>query len=368
MGIVEKIEEIEKEMARTQKNKATEYHLGLLKAKLAKYRAQLLEPEKKGPKGEGFDVMKSGDARVCMIGFPSVGKSTLLSKVTKTESVVGAYEFTTLTAIPGVLEYEGARVQLLDLPGIVQDAAKGRGRGRQVVAVAKTADLILLMIDATKSAEQKKMLETELEAVGIRLNTKPPDVVFKQKTAGGITINNTVKLTKTDERTLRSILQTYKIHNCDVMVREDITTDEFIDVLLGTRKYIPALTVINKVDGVSMETLDTMAREGDGRTIMISCEIDLGLDWLLEAIWALTNVMNRVYTKRRGDQPDLSDPICLRQGATIETVCHGIHRGLASHFKYALVWGKSSKFNPQPQKVGLSHPVQDEDVVSIFTK
>lgn len=54
---------------------ATEYHLGLLKAKLAKYRSQLLEPQgKKGEKGEGFDVMKSGDARVALIGFPSVGK------------------------------------------------------------------------------------------------------------------------------------------------------------------------------------------------------------------------------------------------------------------------------------------------------
>lgn len=37
------------------------------------------------------------DARVALIGFPSVGKSTLLSKVTKTESITGAYEFTTLT-------------------------------------------------------------------------------------------------------------------------------------------------------------------------------------------------------------------------------------------------------------------------------
>ena len=54
---------------------ATEYHLGLLKAKLAKYRSQLLEPSKKaGEKGEGFDVLKSGDARVALIGFPSVGK------------------------------------------------------------------------------------------------------------------------------------------------------------------------------------------------------------------------------------------------------------------------------------------------------
>jgi uncharacterized protein len=48
--------------------------LGLLKAKLAKYRSQLLEPSKKSEKGDGFDVLKSGDARVALIGFPSVGK------------------------------------------------------------------------------------------------------------------------------------------------------------------------------------------------------------------------------------------------------------------------------------------------------
>lgn len=46
------------------------------------------------------------------------------------------------------------------------------------------------MIDATKSAEQKKMLEIELDAVGIRLNARPPDVVFKQKTAGGVSFSS----------------------------------------------------------------------------------------------------------------------------------------------------------------------------------
>ena len=103
---------------------ATEYHLGLLKAKLAKYRSQLLEPSKKGEKGEGFDVLKSGDARVALIGFPSVGKSTLLSTLTKTESEAANYEFTTLTCIPGVIEYKGANIQLLDLPGIIEGAAQ----------------------------------------------------------------------------------------------------------------------------------------------------------------------------------------------------------------------------------------------------
>ena len=159
MGVAEKIKEVEAEMARTQKNKATEYHIGLLRAKLAKLRMQLLEPDKKGGKsGEGFDVMKSGNARVVLIGFPSVGKSTLLSSITETESETAAYEYTTLTAIPGVLEYEGARIQLLDLPGIIEGAAQGRGRGRQVVSVAKTADLVMMMLDATKSAQQRPCL------------------------------------------------------------------------------------------------------------------------------------------------------------------------------------------------------------------
>jgi len=103
---------------------ATEYHLGLLKAKLAKYRSQLLEPAKKSEKGEGFDVLKSGDARVALIGFPSVGKSTLLSTLTATQSEAASYEFTTLTCIPGVIEYKGANIQLLDLPGIIEGAAQ----------------------------------------------------------------------------------------------------------------------------------------------------------------------------------------------------------------------------------------------------
>lgn len=113
---------------------------------------------------------------------------------------------TTLTAIPGVLEIEGARIQLLDLPGIIEGAASGRGRGRQVVAVAKTADLILMILDVKKAEQQKKLLEVELDAIGIRLNRKKPDVLLKPKKAGGVSISNTVPLTKIDEKTIRTIV------------------------------------------------------------------------------------------------------------------------------------------------------------------
>jgi ribosome-interacting GTPase 1 len=113
MGLQEKIKEIEYEMSRTQKNKATEYHLGTLKAKIAKLRSQIIEGETKaasGPAGEGFDVQKHGDARIAMIGFPSVGKSSILNYMTDTKSEAAAYEFTTLTCIPGVLKINDAKL------------------------------------------------------------------------------------------------------------------------------------------------------------------------------------------------------------------------------------------------------------------
>src|SRR5271170_4914042 len=97
-------------------------------------------------------------------------QSTLLSTLTKTKSETAAYEFTTLTCIPGVIEYKDATIQLLDLPGIIEGAAKGKGRGKQVIAVARTADVVLMMLDASKAEIQKELLTQELESVGIRLN------------------------------------------------------------------------------------------------------------------------------------------------------------------------------------------------------
>lgn len=165
-------------MARTQKNKATNYHLGTLKAKLAKLRNDLLVEQKGsgggGGSSEGFEVARLGDARVALIGFPSVGKSTLLNKLTETESEAASYEFTTLTCIPGTMRYKGSKVQVLDLPGIIEGAAHGKGRGREVIACARNCDAILIVLDAGKEGlnRHREILELELETVGIRLNQK----------------------------------------------------------------------------------------------------------------------------------------------------------------------------------------------------
>jgi len=367
--IVEKIKDIEKEMARTQINKATMSHLCTLRAKLAKLRTQLLEPPKgsAGP-GEGFEVERVGDARVALIGFPSVGKSTILSTFTSTKSECAAYEFTTLTCIPGIIYHKDTRIQLLDLPGIIEGASEGKGRGRQVIAVARSADLILLVVDAGsgKAERQRELLVRELEVVGLRLNQKPPNVFFKRKKTGGITISSSCQLQNISERDVQQLLHEYRINSAEVLFREDCTIDQFIDIIEGNRKYVRCLYVYNKIDMTTIEECDRIMQMPN--TMVLSCQMKLNLDVFLDKIWEYLGLV-RVYTKPRGKKPDFGDPLVLtdgRYGTTVEAACKQIHRTLLQSFDYAIVWGLSVKHTPQ--RCGLAHSLCDEDVIQVVKK
>ena len=147
MGIEEKIKDIEDEIQKTPYNKATSHHIGKLKAKLSKLKEESIQRSSSGTKGQGFHVKKSGDATVVLVGFPSVGKSTLLNELTNAESKVGAYQFTTLDIVPGVMEYKNAKIQVFDIPGIITGASTGKGRGREILSVARTAELIVVVLD-----------------------------------------------------------------------------------------------------------------------------------------------------------------------------------------------------------------------------
>ncbi|KAA6391070.1 MAG: putative GTP-binding protein 128up [Streblomastix strix] len=364
MTTLQKIKEIEDEMKRTQKNKATNFHMGLLKAKLAKLRAEVLDPRKSGAStgaGEGFDVAKTGDARVGLVGFPSVGKSTLLNVMTNTYSAVAAYEFTTLTCVPGVIRYKGAKIQMLDLPGIIEGARYGKGRGRQVIAVARTCSLVLIILDALSPLTHKRILENELEGFGIRLNKKPPLIHMKRKEKGGISISTTVKLTNLDEETIKAIAGEYRIRNADFSFHCDATADDLIDVIEGNRIYVPCIYVLNKIDQITIEALDVLSSAP--HVCPISAHLQWNLDELLEKMWSYLKLL-RIYTKPPGQVPDYTAPVIMSStNPTVEHFCNKIHKSIMPLFKYALVWGTSVKFNPQ--RCGKDHQLEDEDIVQI---
>ncbi|KAG6391493.1 hypothetical protein SASPL_149248 [Salvia splendens] len=436
--VMQKIKDIEDEMARTQKNKATAHHLGLLKAKLAKLRREILTPTSKGGggAGEGFDVTKSGDSRVGLVGFPSVGKSTLLNKLTGTFSEVASYEFTTLTCIPGVITYRGAKIQLLDLPGIIEGAKDGKGRGRQlyyctfllihwdilhaarevrrplsddvnlkyvdhsdimffmeslflpifysawtvkcsslilfynallskmVISTARTCNCILIVLDAIKPITHKRLIEKELEGFGIRLNKEPPNLSFRRKDKGGINLTSTVTNTNLDLDTVKAICGEYRIHNADISLRYDATADDLIDVIEGSRVYMPCIYVVNKIDQITLEELEILDKLP--HYCPISAHLEWNLDGLLEKVWEYLN-LTRIYTKPKGMNPDYDDPVILSsKKRTVEDFCTRIHKDMLKQYKYALVWGSSAKH--KPQRVGKEHELEDEDVVQIIKK
>lgn len=350
MGLLERQKAIEDEINRTQKNKKTEYHIGRLKGQLARIKTELLENAARasGGVGDGFDVRKSGDVRCALVGFPSVGKSSFLSRVTETQSEAASYEFTTLTCIPGKLVHKGTEIQILDLPGIIEGAAEGKGRGRQVIATARTADLIILMLDAASGEAQRRKIEYELEAVGIRLNMRPPNITFKKKpscTMNVINYTSTIKLQNgLSETMVKEILKDYKIFNADVVIREDITVDEFIDVIEGNRRYMPCLYVYNKLDTITMEEMNRLANIP--HSVVCSLKWDLNIEEVIDEIWAHLNMI-RIFTKKHGARPDFVKPFVVKKNADVEHICNRIHQDLKRKFKYALVWGTSAKYNGQ---------------------
>ena len=300
---------------------------------------------------------------MALVGFPSVGKSTILNQITNAESKIGAYEFTTLEVIPGVMEYRGAQIQIFDIPGIISGAAHGRGRGREILSVARNSDLIVMVLDVFQPQHQELILE-ELNNIGIRPNQSPPDVRVKRRKIGGVKLDSTVPLSHMDEKSIRSILNEYGVHSADVLIREDVTMDRFIDSLDSSIVYIPLLIVVNKIDLVDALFLEKVKRKLP-HALYIAADKQLNIDELKEEIFQQLELI-RIYLKPQGQKADLEEPLIVRKGSTVENVARRLHRDFVRNFRHANVWGDSVKF--PGQKIGLEHVLEDKDILRIIVK
>jgi len=349
-----RIKEIEDELAKTKYNKHTQGHIGRLKAKLAQLNSA--KTRGGGKKGYGYGLRKTGDATVIMVGFPSVGKSTLLNAITNAESKVGAYDFTTINVVPGVLEYNGAKIQLLDVPGVITEGASGKGRGREILAVVRNSDLILLVLDPRNPQHQLGVMRNELYKTGIRLNQDPPDVRIAKKETGGLRVRSASK--KLDEKTAKEIMQEFKCLNADIIIGKGVNADDLIDAFMKKIIYSPAIIVLNKSD------MDNVF-DAPGDFIKVSAKNKENVDKLKGMIWTRLG-LTRIFLKKIGKKPDMKEPMIVKKGhngITVTDICRHIHNDLVAKLEYAKVWGPSVKFDGQ--RVGVDWQLADGDVVEL---
>lgn len=348
-----KISRVEKEIRDTPYDKSTEHHHAVLKTKLAKLKEEMDGPTNKGGGGGlGYAIKHSGDASVVLVGLPSVGKSTLLNKVTNADSKVGNYDFTTLGVVPGMMEYKGVRIQILDLPGIIEGAAGDKGFGRKVLSVIRASDLVVLMADASRTSWFEKV-ENELYKSGIRLNEIPPRIHVNRVSKGGIqTIDPHNSF---DKELIIGVAKEMGLGNAIIQLGEKIeSVDRLIDGMVKSRKYMPMIRLVTKIDLVNKKKLNTIPEDA----VKISAETGSGVEEFKEQLWQRLGLI-RVYLKReRSGEADRMEPLIMRRENRLEDVLKRISSEMRDDVNRACIWGERARF--PGQEVSFSFQVFDE--------
>ena len=366
--IPEKIRALEKMYATVPKHKGTEKLRLQIKRKLAELRKEL-EKQQSQRKGGGysFSVKKEGAAQIVLAGLPNVGKSSLLNVLADIDVDVADYPFTTVEPIPGMMKHKDVQIQLVEVPGLIEGAALGKGMGTQLLSVIRNADAIAIVVDLSQDpVKQMEIILKEFERAGIKINKRKPKVEIKRMPMGGIVING-AHLIQGDTSEVMKMLREEGIHSAEITVKEPVTLEDFSDALDESLVWRKAIIIANKGDAPgSKENYERLVKGyGDRfKIVPVSAKKRANIENLKEELYDLAGII-RVFTKSPGEEPAYP-PIALKKGSTVLNVAERIHKDFAKNFKYARVWGKSAKF--PGQRVGPDHMLEDGDIVEIHAR
>jgi ribosome-interacting GTPase 1 len=304
----EKISALEDMLALIPKHKGTEKMQADLKRRLSRAREEAQKKGKAGARGNTYHVPREGAGQVVLVGPPNSGKSTLLAMLTNAVPDVAEYPFTTRKPLPGMMDFENIKIQLVDLPPIAPEWTEG-----WVYALIRNADLVLVIVDLASDEvfEHMEQIRSQLAAHKIRLmreaSGESPD--------GG-------------EITKRALL---------VGNKEDVEGAKERGAFLAELHAADfQVLTVSAVSGSNLEALRRVLYEG------------------LEVL--------RVYTKSPGKKPAHDTPFVLKQGSTILDVAEAVHKDIAASLKFARVWGVD-KFDGQ--RVTRDYAIQDGDVIEL---
>ncbi|MCX6705332.1 MAG: 50S ribosome-binding GTPase [Candidatus Woesebacteria bacterium] len=341
LTIDQQIEEIQEVLRKTSHHKATNGFIGAMRAKIARLKDKEIESSAKsgGGGGASFSVKKQGDATVVLVGPPSAGKSTLINCLTNAESKVAPYAFTTVTVVPGMLKHKEAYIQILDIPGLIEGAKEGKGKGKEVLSVARNADMLIVMTDVKRVDLMEKMV-TELQGVGIRINQEKPKIIIEKKTEGGLEVFSNIKQ-DIEKDTIKDIAREYGIKSGNITLKENVSLSRLFDAFSTNRVYIPTVFVINKVD-VEPNYKNMI----DGEFVGISADRGDGIPELINEMWKALKFVT-VYLVKPDENLEEGNPIVMRLGETLKDVAEKIGPDFAESKKLVKIWGPGAKFPGQ---------------------
>jgi small GTP-binding protein len=305
----ERLECLKKMYSLLPKHKASEKLQADLKTKISAAKEEVESGRQHAKKGGvSYKIPKQGAGQCILVGGPNVGKSLLLARLTRATPEVAQYPFTTREPLPGMMEWEDVRVQLIDLPPITADFMEG-----YVSSMVRAADRALLVVDLgdddgpfAAEAVLQHLAQTKTILVG-----EPPG--------------------ENDDPTIQ---------------------------------HVKTLLIANKVDLPGAAERLEIARELLGPRFSIhavSAEHGAGLEELRTIIYQSLNVI-RVYTKQPGKPPDMTSPYTCPAGSTLVEMAALVHRDFAQGLKSARIWG-TGVFDGQTVK--RDHVLSDKDIVEL---
>ncbi len=343
------------------KHKGTEKLLRMLKRRLAKLRQELLvkQARRVGRGGPSFAVKKEGAAQIALVGAPNSGKSTLLHQLTAARPKIDNYPFTTWRPVPGMMQFEDVQIQLVEVPAVIEGSSLGKGLGAQPLSVARNADAIALVVDASmEPIEQVRILVNELEAAGIKLNQQPPKLSARRRATGGIEVRGAGAFDG-GEAKLKRILQEHRIHNALLTIDEPVTAENLEELLDKSSVYRRAFILLTKCDSSgAADKLELLEREFGERFRLIATR--RAGEQLKRAMFENLDLI-RVYTKRP-DEEQAKRPLVLPKGSTVFDVAGAVHKDFSRELEFARVWG-SARF--LGQQVPREYVLQDKDIVEL---
>lgn len=167
----EKVKALQKMLSTAPSHKGSEKLREEIKRKLAKVREQQKKEKSKKGGGGGISIKQEGDACVCLVGVTNSGKSTLLKELTGARPKISEHEYTTTKPEMGVMDCYGVKVQVVELPAIVENYYETED-GPAFLGVIRTGNLIVIVVDMTRDVDgQIQMVRSELEKNAIKIKT-----------------------------------------------------------------------------------------------------------------------------------------------------------------------------------------------------